>query len=353
MIDAPLSSDVGTPATLSGRSRDCLDSCNFLCAPRREVRSRQGEISLIEVIDYTNSGWQEPALQDARSRWYCARLEEGQIVFFSATPFDLADEDRDFLIGVRQATAAYHKNISYRPAERRVRGLEHGSADAARLGEILRTYSERVTDFAREFLAPYARGWQLDFASFRSIEERGRELALKSRNDLLHTDAFPTRPTNGNRILRIFTNVNPTEPRIWLTAEPFEVIAPRLAADAGLPRCAGFARSPWRRFTRILPRLAGALGRPLPDRSPYDRFMLGFHDYLKANRAFQECTPKSRWEFPPNSTWIVFTDAVPHAVLAGRFALEQTYIVSERDLIEPEKSPRRVLERLCGTPLTN
>ena len=172
----------------------------------RQGGSRQGEISLIEVIDYTNSGWQEPALQDTRSRWYCARLEEGQIVFFSATPFDLADEDRDFLIGVRQATAAYHKNISYRPAERRVRGLEHGSADAARLGEILRTYSERVTDFAREFLAPYARGWQLDFASFRSIEERGRELALKSRNDLLHTDAFPTRPTNGNRILRIFTN---------------------------------------------------------------------------------------------------------------------------------------------------
>ena len=91
----------------------------------------------------------------------------------------------------------------------------------------------------------------------------------------------------------------------------------------------------------------------IPDRAPYDRFMLGFHDYLKANRAFQECTPKTRWEFPPNSTWIVFTDAVPHAVLAGRFALEQTYIVSERDLIEPEKSPRRVLERLCGTPLTN
>lgn len=308
---------------------------------------------MIEVVDYTADGWAEPVQRDARSRWYCARLEEGQILLFPATPFALPDEDRDFLIGVRQTTAAYHKNISYRPEERRIRGLDRGSADAGRLNVILGTYSERVTAFAREFLAPYARGWQLDFASFRSIEERGRGLSLKSRNDLLHTDAFPTRPTNGNRILRVFTNVNPTEPRVWLTAEPFDVIAPRLAADAGLSRCAEFARSPWRRLTRVLPRLAGTLGLPLPERSPYDRFMLGFHDYLKANRAFQESAAKSRWEFPPNSTWIVFTDAVPHAVLSGRFALEQTYIVSERDLVLPEKSPRRVLERLCGTSLRN
>jgi 3-deoxy-D-manno-oct-2-ulosonic acid (Kdo) hydroxylase len=308
---------------------------------------------LIEVVDYTIGGWAEPTARLARSRWYCERLEEGQILIFPATPFAIADEDRDFLVGVRQTTAAYHKNISYRPAERRIRGLERGSADAARLGKILQAYSERVTAFAREFLAPYARGWQLDFASFRSIEERSRDLMLKSRNDLLHTDAFPTRPTNGNRILRIFTNVNPSEPRVWLTAESFDVIAPRLAAEAGLLRSAEFARSPWRPFTRILPRLAGALGLPLPDRSPYDRFMLGFHDYLKANQTFQESSPKSRWQFPPNSTWIVFTDAVPHAVLSGRFALEQTYIVSERDLVLPEKSPLRVLEKLCGTPLTN
>jgi hypothetical protein len=308
---------------------------------------------LIEVADYTIGGWAEPAEQEERSRWYCARLEEGQILFFPNMPFPLLEEDRDYLIGVRQTTAAYHKNISYRPQERRIRGLDRESADAARLTSILGTYSERVTALARDFLAPYSRGWQLDYASFRSVEEHGRDLALKSRNDLLHTDAFPTRPTNGNRILRVFTNVNPTEPRVWLTGEPFDVIAPRLAADAGLDRCARFARSPWRPITRLLPRLAGALGLRLPERSPYDRFMLGFHDYLKANQTFQESSPKSRWEFPPNTTWIVFTDAVPHAVLSGRFALEQTYIVSERDLVLPAKSPRQVLEKLCGTPLAN
>jgi hypothetical protein len=306
---------------------------------------------LIEVTDYTIRGWQVPG--ENRPCEYCARLEEGEILFFPLLPFEFPKEDAEFLTGVRQSSAGFHKNISYRPRESRVFGLERGSADQTRLTAIFGRYSKAVTAFAAQLLSPYARGWQLDFASFRSIEERGRDLPLKSRNDLMHTDAFPTRPTNGNRILRVFTNLNPAQPRVWLTGEPFDILAPRLARDAGLEDCAGWARSRWRPLTRILPRMGGAMGLPVPDRSPYDRFMLGFHHYLKDNRDFQETSPRSRWEFPPNSTWIVFTDSVPHAVLSGRLALEHTYIVSERDLVLPEKSPRRVLERLCGTPLRN
>lgn len=308
---------------------------------------------MIQVSDYNAAGWAPTAIPQDRAGWYCSRLEEGQIVFFPGIPFELPAGDRDFLIGVRQTSASYHKNISYRPREDRVHGLDHGSAEADRLRAIMRAYSRHVTAFAADFLRPYARGWRLDFASFRSLEERGRDLPLKSRNDLLHTDAFPTRPTNGNRILRVFTNLNPSEPRVWLTGEPFDVIAPRLAAHAGLADCAAKSRSPLRPLRRLPGRLGSALGLPLPDRSPYDSFMLGFHDYLKANRTFQESTARSRWEFPPNSTWIVFTDSVPHAVLSGRLALEHTYIISEGDLLLPEKSPRQVLEKLAGTPLRN
>lgn len=308
---------------------------------------------MIQVTDYTARGWTSGAAPEQRTRWYCARLEEGQILSFAGAPFELAEDDREFLIGVRQTTAAYHKNISYRPREGRVHGLDRRGADGDRVRAIMGAYSRHVTAFAADFLRPYARGWKLDFASFRSVEERSRDLPLKSRNDLLHTDAFPTRPTNGNRILRIFTNLNPTEPRVWLTGEPFDVIAPRLAEEAGLESFAQMARSPWRSLGRVPGRMAGALGLPVPDRSPYDHFMLRFHDYLKANRAFQDSPQKSRWEFPPHSTWIVFTDSVPHAVLSGRFALEHTYIVSEDDLVSPERSPRQVLERLCGTSLRN
>ncbi len=80
--------------------------------------------------------------------------------------------------------------------------------------------------------------------------------------------------------------------------------------------------------------------------------MRRFHNFLKENREFQQTCPKQRLEFPPGSSWIVFTDVVSHAVLTGRFALEQTFIVSTRAMLEPERAPVSVLEGLTGLPLT-
>jgi hypothetical protein len=79
--------------------------------------------------------------------------------------------------------------------------------------------------------------------------------------------------------------------------------------------------------------------------------MLGFHDYLKFNGEYQESCAKYRFEFPPDSTWMVFTDVVPHAVLSGRYALEQTVIVDRESLAGRENAPIEILQGLCGRPL--
>ncbi len=308
---------------------------------------------LIAVHDFTIKGWVALERKEDLARQYCQRLEEGHILFFNETPFLLPDDDRTFLLNVRQASAAYHKNISYRPKPDWVKGFARGSVDEKTLRTILRAYSQRVTQFVSDLLSPYAERWQLDLASFRPVEEEGRHLSPRARNDLLHVDAFPTRPTNGNRLLRVFTNINPTKPRVWATTQPFDVLARQLAMAAGLSDIAARTRSPVHRWRRVLIRLARSAGIPLLDRSPYDQFMLRFHHYLKANQAFQESCPKYRWEFPPNSTWIVFTDMVPHAALSGQFALEQTFIVSRDALLLQHKAPVYILESLCGMPLTN
>jgi hypothetical protein len=93
-------------------------------------------------------------------------------------------------------------------------------------------------------------------------------------------------------------------------------------------------------------------GLPVVDRSPYDAFMLHFHDWLKSNREYQESCVKYRFDLPPGSTWLVFTDVVPHAVLGGRLALEQTVIVSRGSLANPANAPASILERLAGKTLT-
>src|SRR5713101_2519051 len=209
---------------------------------------------LVPVSEYAAAAGRPRALDGSRRRWYAERLEEGHILLFERAPFPLPDAgERAALASVRQASAAYHKNISYRPDEDRVKGLAKG-ADVETVRRVLRAYSQHATRLLTELFPWYASEWKLDFASFRPVEERGRQLSLRARNDLLHVDAFPTRPTNGSRILRVFTNVNETASRFWITTDTFDVLAPRLAMEAGLGRIAARARSRWRAVSRGLTR---------------------------------------------------------------------------------------------------
>lgn len=283
-----------------------------------------------------------------RARVLCTELESGNILYFPRTPFDFPDEDVQFLLTRKQTDAAFHKNIAYRPAADRITGIDKSAGpDTDRLRAILRGYSQHSERFLAQLLTPYAGKWKLDFASYRPLEERGRPARLRARNDLPHVDAFPTRPTNGDRILRLFTNLNPAQNRVWITSQTFDVIGPRFAKAIGLPRPDG-GNSLQRAFRKI----AAATHLPGAQRSPYDDFMHRCHNAMKENAEFQEGCPKQRWEFPPRSTWIVFTDFVSHAVLEGQYALEQTFIVSREAMVQPKSAPLAILENLAGYPLT-
>jgi hypothetical protein len=50
---------------------------------------------------------------------------------------------------------------------------------------------------------------------------------------------------------------------------------------------------------------------------------------------------------------MVYTDGVPHAVLAGQYALEQTYIVPPEAFVTPEVAPIRVLETITQTVMAH
>jgi 3-deoxy-D-manno-octulosonic acid hydroxylase-like protein len=283
-----------------------------------------------------------------RGRILCGELEAGNILYFTRTPFDFPDEDIQFLLTRKQTDTALHKNIAYRPAVDRITGVEESSGPGVeRLRAIIREYSQRSSKFLDELLTPYQGKWKLDYASYRPLEERGRPARLRARNDLPHVDAFPTRPTNGDRILRLFTNINPAQNRVWITSQTFDVVGPHFAKAIGLPHAQGTGA-----VARTLRSLAGAVRLPGAHRSPYDEFMHNCHNAMKEDSEFQQSCPKQRWEFPPHSTWIVFTDFVSHAVLEGQYALEQTFIISRDAMVHPELSPLRILENLAGHPLT-
>jgi hypothetical protein len=311
-------------------------------------RTDAAQTSWIQVQDYRlPGGWMGREQVAGRSRGYCELLEKGQIVFFPTLPFHFPAKDQEFLLEQEWTELRLHKNVSYRPAEDVLRGVSGDPRTIERVHSIMRNYSAQVIEFLTKFLAPYATKWILDFSSFRPIEEAGRDLPIHKRNDLLHVDAFPSRPTRGGRILRVFTNLNPKRPRVWNTTQNFESLARQYANDAGLQQISEDDSV----ISRTVQTWGEKLGFRGMGRTPYDMFMLRFHDYLKENEKFQASCPKYRMEFPPLSTWIVYTDCVAHAVMSGQYAIEQTLLIPPQALVAPQAAPYRILEGLAGRPL--
>lgn len=298
-----------------------------------------------------------------QSRFWCAQLEAGSILYFPETPVPIPAADLEFLLHYdQQSGSRVHKNIAYKPAHDVLSGVDRPGEGFERLHDVMRRYSAAVASFLSDFLAPYHQRWQLDYASYRPIEESGRDLPLHKRNDLLHTDAFPTRPTGGARILRFFHNIHPTRTRDWIVSEPFPRIVgrflrPSSAAMGGAAGRSGISPSrslilphPDSAALRTVRSLAQSTGLaallPRLKRTPYDEFMMRLHNTMKEDDDFQRTCVREQVKFAPGSSWMVYTETVPHAVLAGQYALEQTLLVDPAAMVTPESAPVAVLERL-------
>lgn len=274
------------------------------------------------------------------------RLERGELITFSPCPFALPQgTEHTFLC--EQRLGATKKNINYDPETETVTGFAYESDEQEdRLTALMKDYAQAALTWLGKMLPRYARAWRPDRASFRPEEEATRKSRLTARNDLLHIDAFPSRPTQGYRILRLYVNIHPTDPRVWVTSETFDKLLRQYGTEIGLPNLLneGWA---WR-FGQGLFSIFQPGSR---QRSIYDRFMLRFHHFLKTSEHFQERCPKRFWHFAPGTAWLAFTDSLSHAELRGRFALEHSFFIAPQSLALPDYAPAASLERACGMPV--
>lgn len=283
---------------------------------------------------------------------WCAQLEAGGILYFPQTPVPIPATDLEFLLGQQQTASSLHKNIAYKPDKDKLSGVDEKSAKAGefdRMRDVMRRYSTSVENFLADFLAPYQRRWRLDYASFRPLEEKGRDLPVRRRNDLLHTDAFPTRPTRGWRILRFFHNIHPDRTRDWVVGEPFARVVNQFAPrKLAIPRPDGAVARAGKQIAQATG-LAGLV--PQWKRGPYDEFMMHLHNAMKEDTAFQASCVREEVRFAPGSSWMVYTETVPHAVLGGQYALEQTFLVDPAAMVTRESAPIAILEKMAGARL--
>lgn len=291
-------------------------------------------MQVLEKLDITTwNGPFPPSEQDQA----IATLERGHLLYFPSLAFHLEPSEHGFLSP--SWSDGSRKNLSYEPATGHLGGTTVQGTEADALKKMMDRYARQARRLLEDLLPAYRPVLQQARTSFRPAEVENRPQSYKKDDRRLHTDAFPSRPTQGRRILRIFTNVNPSgQDRIWKIGEPFEHMATKFFPRTGRP----IPGSAW---------VLGALHITKGRRTRYDHTMLQLHDRVKADEEYQREAPQVQLAFPPGSTWVVFTDQVLHAALAGQYLFEQTFHLPVSVQRWPERSPLRTLERLAGRPL--
>jgi len=295
-----------------------------------------GAAECTPIVEWPLERW-DPELAAEQQAAATRVVESGGVLFLPRLRFALEPHETRYLSPAWSGGRA--KNISLDPETGEVRGAQGSAGDLQGLARMVARFASCARSLTQALFPAYRQALGTARTSFRPMEAEGRASSWRKDDRLLHVDAFPSRPNHGERILRVFTNVNPREPRLWCVGEPFERMAERFVADIPAP-FPGSAR------------LLAALGVTKGRRSEYDHLMLRLHDRMKADAAYQQSSPQQRFAFPPGSTWLVFSDQVAHAVLGGQYMLEQTLHLPVAAMQEPERAPLRVLERLTGRPLS-
>jgi 3-deoxy-D-manno-octulosonic acid hydroxylase-like protein len=277
-------------------------------------------------------------------------LERGRIVVFPECPIELPTSEDLAFLREEMPKVLKLKNISYHPESGRIVGIKGEKAVIDRTQDLLKIHSGRVQEFLQKTIPALATGWMIGTSSFRPMQERGRELSAHASNELVHVDAGAYGATHGDRILRFFVNVNPTEDRVWISKGAFPDLFKRFGEKAGVVRNGAdgyLEEGPLDRFRTATVNAVSAVVPParLLDSSPYDRAMRRFHNFMKDTPEFQSATEgHQEYRMKPFWAWMVFTDMVSHAVVSGQHALVDTYVVPLRNCRLQEMAPINILK---------
>jgi len=291
-------------------------------------------MDVLAALDLTN--WGGPFAPELQDRAIDA-LEHGRVVFFPRLAFTLSSDERRFLSP--QWSDGKAKNISYDPNRADLRGTALQGKDRRALQGMVARYADMTRQLIEGLIPSYRTQLTQARTSFRPVGVVGRVTSYRKDDQRLHTDAFPSRPTRGARILRVFSNVNPDgQERVWRVGEPFESFARTFLPSV---------RPAWPGWSTVLAALRITKGR----RAAYDHLMLQLHDAVKRDLHYQQEAPQERLGLPAGSTWIVYTDQVLHAAMSGQYLFEQTFHLPVSAQRWPQTSPLRVLEGLTGRAL--
>lgn len=176
-----------------------------------------------DIVRLPGRAWDAHYDADTSERCMTA-LERGGLVVLPELAFVLAPGETRFL-DVRWLSGR-RKNISVDGA--RVGGSSAQGRNRDELRDMIARFAPNARTPVAELLPRSTARVREARTSFRPAPVEGRAQSPRHDDRRLHVDAFPSRPNRGERILRVFSNVNAQgQDRVWRVGEPFEVMASR------------------------------------------------------------------------------------------------------------------------------
>ena len=271
----------------------------------------------------------------SQTEWTAA-VEAGKLLYFPHLGFQVQPDERALLREDMLSPKA--RNVSL-GADGVLKGAAGSAQDQQALAAMVGRFRQQALQLVDDLLPEYKGQLRVAPTSFRPKQVETRAQSVRADDQRMHVDAFPSRPSYGERLLRVFTNLNPHGvPRVWRVGEDFETIARRFLPQA----------KPYRLWQA---KLLNAVHATKSLRSEYDHLMLQLHDLMKFDEQYQKNGTQVTVPFPPGSVWVCFSDQATHAVMSGQFMMEQTLYLPPGKEVDPQASPLAILTRLVGRPL--
>ena len=285
-----------------------------------------------QIVEIDFNDW---AQAHSRPEWTAA-VEAGKVLYFPRLGFAVQPEEQALLR--EDMLAPKSRNVSL-GADGVLKGAAGSAAEQQALAAMVGRFRQQALRLVDDLLPEYQGLLRIAPTSFRPRQVETRAQSVRADDQRMHVDAFPSRPSYGERLLRVFTNLNPHGvPRVWRVGEDFETIARRFLPQAKPYR-------PWQA------KLLNAVHATKSLRSEYDHLMLQLHDLMKFDEQYQKNGTQVTVPFPPGSVWVCFSDQATHAVMSGQFMMEQTLYLPPGKEVDPQASPLAILTRLVGRPL--
>ena len=285
-----------------------------------------------QIVEIDFNDW---AQAHSRPEWTAA-LEAGKVLFFPRLGFAVQPDEQALLR--EDMLAPKSRNVSL-GADGVLKGAAGSAQDQQALAAMVGRFRQQALQLVDDLLPEYKGQLRVAPTSFRPKQVETRAQSVRADDQRMHVDAFPSRPSYGERLLRVFTNLNPHGvPRVWRVGEDFETIARRFLPQA----------KPYRLWQA---KLLNAVHATKSLRSEYDHLMLQLHDLMKFDEQYQKNGTQVTVPFPPGSVWVCFSDQATHAVMSGQFMMEQTLYLPPGKEVDPQASPLAILTRLMGRPL--